>query len=86
MSLTTPNCNIHLHLFNLQLSATNVGIIILVGLVNLWLILPLFFLAIITYKFRHFYLETARDVKRLEATSIDCFILLFLIFMVHFLT
>lgn len=60
------------NLFNLQIAATNIGIIVLVGLVNLWLVLPLVFLAIVFYKFRRFYLETARDVKRLEATSI-CF-------------
>ena len=57
-----------------QIAATNIGIIVLVGLVNLWMIMPLIFLAIVFYKFRHFYLETARDVKRLEATSIYSFI------------
>ena len=41
----------------------------LVGLVNVWLLLPMIFLSVIFYKFRQFYLQTARDVKRIEATS-----------------
>ena len=41
----------------------------LVGLVNVWLLLPMIFLSIIFYKFRQFYILTARDVKRIEATS-----------------
>lgn len=35
----------------------------------MWLILPLVFLLIIFLIFRRFYLESARDVQRLEATS-----------------
>ena len=54
---------------NLQITATNIGIIILVGLVNPWLILPFFFVTILTCKFRNFFLATGRNVKRLEATS-----------------
>lgn len=51
------------------MAVTNIGTIVLIGVVNLWLILPLFFLVIIFHKLRKFYLESARDVKRLEATS-----------------
>lgn len=47
------------------------GIIVVVGVVNAWLILPVFFLAIIFYKLRQIYLTTARAVKRLESTSIS---------------
>jgi len=48
---------------------TAIGILMLVGAVNLWLLLPIFFLGIIFFKFRQFYLVTARSVKRLESTS-----------------
>merc|ERR1712071_24632 len=47
----------------------NIGFIFLVGWVNLWLLLPLFFLAIIFLKLRNFYLKSARDVKRIESTT-----------------
>ena len=49
---------------------TAIGILMLVGVVNLWLLLPISFLGIIFFKFRQFYLVTARSVKRLESTSI----------------
>ena len=46
------------------------GTVALVGMMNWRLLLPLIILVIITVKIRQTYLETARDVKRLEATSI----------------
>jgi len=45
------------------------GIIVVVGIVNLWLILPVAFLAIFFYKLSQIYVATARSVKRLESTS-----------------
>ena len=60
---------------NFQITATNMGTVALVGIMNWRLLLPLIILVIITVKIRQTYLETARDVKRLEATSIflSCF-------------
>jgi ATP-binding cassette subfamily C (CFTR/MRP) protein 4 len=52
-----------------QISLTAIGILFLVGLVNPWLLLPILFLSVIFVNLRQFYLKTARDVKRLEATS-----------------
>ncbi|KZR95468.1 Multidrug resistance protein 2 atp-binding cassette protein c, partial [Daphnia magna] len=55
--------------FLFQIALTAVGILFLVGLVNPWLLLPILFLSIVFVNLRQFYLKTARDVKRLEATS-----------------
>ena len=54
---------------NSQICASNLGVVILVGLVNPLMVLPLILLTIVFYKVQLIYLETARDVKRLEATS-----------------
>ncbi|XP_057378671.1 LOW QUALITY PROTEIN: ATP-binding cassette sub-family C member 4-like [Daphnia carinata] len=53
----------------ITIALTAVGILFLVGLVNPWLLLPILFLSIIFVNLRQFYLKTARDVKRLEATT-----------------
>ncbi|XP_057378654.1 ATP-binding cassette sub-family C member 4-like [Daphnia carinata] len=53
----------------IAISLTAVGIVFLVSLVNPWLLLPILFLSIVFVNFRQFYLKTARDVKRLEATT-----------------
>ncbi|XP_045033103.1 ATP-binding cassette subfamily C member 4 isoform X4 [Daphnia magna] len=53
----------------ITIALTAVGILFLVGLVNPWLLLPILFLSIVFVNLRQFYLKTARDVKRLEATT-----------------
>jgi len=45
------------------------GIIIVVGLVNVYLMIPTFIVGVIFYKIRVFYLSTSRSVKRLEGVS-----------------
>ena len=53
----------------LQIGLNCLGVIVVVGVVNLWLVLPVLILAVAFYKVRQWYLETARAIKRLEATS-----------------
>jgi len=48
---------------------TDTGVLFLVGRVNMWLLLPVILLFILFYYFRRYYMESARDVKRLEATT-----------------
>lgn len=57
----------------MKLLLNALGIVIVVSVVNVWLLLPIVFLALVFYNFRRIYLSTARDVKRLEATSKDSF-------------
>lgn len=52
-----------------QIFLTQLGILILVGIVNPFLVVPVFFLAVIFYFLRRYYMASAREVKRLEATS-----------------
>lgn len=44
----------------------------MIGLVNLWLILPIIILSILIYKLSQIYFGTARNIKRLESTSKMC--------------
>uniref|UniRef100_A0A2S2Q0H4 Putative multidrug resistance-associated protein lethal n=1 Tax=Sipha flava TaxID=143950 RepID=A0A2S2Q0H4_9HEMI len=50
----------------IQIGLTLLGIIIVVGIVNIYLMIPTFIVGIIFYKLRVFYLSTSRSVKRLE--------------------
>jgi ATP-binding cassette subfamily C (CFTR/MRP) protein 4 len=45
------------------------GIIFVVGLANIYLMIPTFFIGLIFYYIRRIYLPTARRVKRLEGVS-----------------
>lgn len=45
------------------------GIIIVVGIVNTYLLIPTAVLAVIFYKIRNFYLPSIRSIKRLEGIS-----------------
>lgn len=45
------------------------GIVVVVTTVNPLFLVPTFFIAVIFYYLRSFYLKTSRDLKRLEATS-----------------
>ncbi|XP_050432547.1 probable multidrug resistance-associated protein lethal(2)03659 isoform X2 [Adelges cooleyi] len=53
----------------IQIGLTLLGIIIVVGIVNVYLMIPTFIVAIIFYKLRVFYLATSRSVKRLEGVT-----------------
>ena len=53
----------------MQIGLNCLGVIVVVGVVNLWLVLPVLILAVAFYKVRQWYLEAARAIKRLEATS-----------------
>ena len=55
--------------FCMQMILNGIGILILIGIVNLWLLLPLALLSIAFYFLRRFYMATSRDVKLLEAES-----------------
>lgn len=45
------------------------GIIFVVGLANIYLMIPTFFIGLIFYYIRRSYLPTSRRVKRLEGVS-----------------
>ncbi|VVC32358.1 Hypothetical protein CINCED_3A013682 [Cinara cedri] len=53
----------------IQIGLTLMGIIIVVGLVNVYLMIPTAIVGIIFYKLRVFYLSTSRSVKRLEGVT-----------------
>lgn len=53
----------------MQIFLAIVGIVVVLCIVNVWYILATVFLVIIFYILRVFYLNTSRDVKRLEAVS-----------------
>lgn len=53
----------------LQIALVCVGIVVVISVVNLWNLLATALLSIIFYFLRSFYLQTSRDVKRLEAVS-----------------
>ncbi|KAE9539572.1 hypothetical protein AGLY_004824 [Aphis glycines] len=53
----------------IQIGLTLLGIIIVVGLVNVYLMIPTFIVGIVFYKIRVFYLSTSRSVKRLEGVT-----------------
>ncbi|XP_025405942.1 probable multidrug resistance-associated protein lethal(2)03659 isoform X3 [Sipha flava] len=53
----------------IQIGLTLLGIIIVVGIVNIYLMIPTFIVGIIFYKLRVFYLSTSRSVKRLEGVT-----------------
>ena len=52
-----------------QVGLSTLGVIILVGVVNQWLLLPAIFFGLALVKLRQIYLATSRSIKRLEATS-----------------
>lgn len=45
------------------------GVVFVVGLVNVYLMIPTCVVAIIFYRFRGFYLPTTRSIKRLDGIS-----------------
>lgn len=53
----------------MQIPLTVIGIVALVALANAWLILPIIVIIVIIFKLRNFFLKTAQNIKRLEATS-----------------
>lgn len=53
----------------LQIVLLIIGIVVVLCIVNLWYLLVTVILAAIFYLLRSFYLNTSRDVKRLEAIS-----------------
>lgn len=65
----------------LQISLGCAGIVVVIAFVNVWNLLTTVVLSIIFYFLRAFYLQTSRDVKRLEAVSklIEKYLALYLI-------
>ena len=53
----------------LQIGFALLGIIVVVGIVNPWLLLPTVLIGVVFYFLRKFYLATGRSVKRLEGVS-----------------
>lgn len=53
----------------LQIGLSLIGIIVVVGIVNPWLMIPTVAIGVIFYLLRIFYLRTSRNVKRLEGVS-----------------
>nr|XP_036233399.1 probable multidrug resistance-associated protein lethal(2)03659 isoform X1 [Bactrocera oleae]XP_036233400.1 probable multidrug resistance-associated protein lethal(2)03659 isoform X1 [Bactrocera oleae] len=53
----------------LQIALGCAGIVVVISVVNLWNLLTTALLSIIFYFLRSFYLQTSRDVKRLEAVT-----------------
>lgn len=53
----------------IQIGLLLVSIVIIIGIINVYLMIPTFFIVIIFYKFRVFYLSTSRSVKRLEGVT-----------------
>ena len=47
----------------------NIGVLVLIGIVNPWLLIPIAVLGVAFYFLKKFYLATYRDVKLLEAKS-----------------
>ena len=45
------------------------SIVLVAGVVNPWVFIPVTPLIILFYMIRKYYLQTSRDIKRLEATS-----------------
>ncbi|XP_066581201.1 probable multidrug resistance-associated protein lethal(2)03659 [Prorops nasuta] len=52
-----------------QIGLSLLGIIVVVAVANYWLLIPTFFIGIIFYYLRVFYLATSRSVKRLEGIT-----------------
>lgn len=46
-----------------------VSVVLVIGIINFYLMIPTFIVAIIFYKLRIFYLSTSRSIKRLEGIS-----------------
>lgn len=46
-----------------------VGTIVIVGLTDVYLLIPTFIIAIIVYKLRVLYFRTSQSIKRLEGSS-----------------
>jgi hypothetical protein len=52
-----------------QIGLSILGIIVVVAVVNVWLLIPTFFVGVTFYLLRIVYLSTSRSVKRLEGLS-----------------
>lgn len=52
-----------------QVGLNILGIVIVVGLVNIYLMIPTFIVVYVSYKLSDFYLSTSRSIKRLEGIS-----------------
>lgn len=53
----------------IQIFLSLFGIIVVIGIVNQYMLIPTVIIGIIFYFLRNFYLKTSRSVKRLEAIS-----------------
>ncbi|XP_060850029.1 probable multidrug resistance-associated protein lethal(2)03659 isoform X2 [Rhopalosiphum padi] len=53
----------------IQIGLVLIAIVIVIGIINFYLMIPTFIVAIIFYKLRIFYLSTSRSIKRLEGVT-----------------
>lgn len=53
----------------IQVFLSLVGVVIVISIVNPWFLIPTKMMIFFFYKLRNFYLQTARNVKRMEAVS-----------------
>lgn len=53
----------------LQIGLSLLGVVVIVGMVSPWLLLPTAVIMVVCYLMRNFYLATSRNVKRLEGVS-----------------
>ncbi|KAI5713480.1 hypothetical protein M8J76_000230 [Diaphorina citri] len=54
---------------NILIDLFQIGIIVVVGVVNYWLLIPTFIILVVFYVLRVYYLSTSRSVKRLEGIT-----------------
>lgn len=54
---------------SLQIGLMLVGVVVVIGIVNVYLMIPTFIVSLLFYKLRIFYLSTSRSIKRLEGIS-----------------
>ncbi|KAF5283709.1 hypothetical protein FQR65_LT13744 [Abscondita terminalis] len=54
---------------SVQIGLMVIGIIVVVGIVNYWLLIPTFLIVLATFALREFYLTSSRSIKRLEGIT-----------------
>ncbi|VVC26208.1 Hypothetical protein CINCED_3A017920 [Cinara cedri] len=53
----------------IQIGLMLIGVVIVIGIIDIYLMIPTFIVALIFYKLRVFYLSTSRSIKRLEGIT-----------------
>ncbi|KAL5236138.1 hypothetical protein ACI65C_003548 [Semiaphis heraclei] len=66
---TNSSGNEEINVYIIFIGLLLMSIVIIIGIINFYLMIPTFIIVIIFYKFRVFYLLTSRSVKRLEGVT-----------------